>query len=148
VTHRGADIEAETTLTFTDAIDGVTATVQVAGQGPRQVRIAAGQRVRISGQGGPGRRGGAAGDLVVHVHVTPHPVFARSGHDLVVRSWPLTAAQAASGARVTVPSLRGGPVNLRIPPGTLDGRTFRVRGQGVPRPRGRAGDLLVTVAVA
>ena len=105
-----------------------------------------GQRVRVAGRGGPGDRGGPAGDLLVLVHVTPHTLFGRKG-DNVTLTAPVTFPEAALGAEVRVPTPGGSPVTLRIPAGTASGRTFRVRGRGVPRKAG-AGDLLVTVEVA
>jgi molecular chaperone DnaJ len=105
-----------------------------------------GQRVRLTGRGAPGERGGPAGDLLVTVHVTPHPLIKRRGDDLVM-SVPVTFAEAALGTLVTVPS-PDGPVTLRVPPGTSSGRTLRVRGRGVKRKNGKAGDLLATVQVA
>ena len=106
-----------------------------------------GQKIRIKGKGTPGARGGPAGDLVVTVHVTPHRVFGRSGDNLAV-TVPITFPEAALGATIKVPTLNGVPVTLRLPPGTPNGRTFRVRGKGVRRADGSRGDLLVTVDVA
>lgn len=114
------------------------------------VRIPAGiedgQRVRLAGRGSPGERGGPAGDLLVAITVTPHPVFSRRGDDLTL-AVPVTYPEAALGAQVPVPT-PDGPVTLKVPPGTTTGRTFRVRGRGVPKKGGGAGDLLVTVEVA
>ncbi len=114
-----------------------------------KVRIPAGvddgQRIRLKGRGGAGPNGGPAGDLYVVARVGHHDLFGRSGKDLTLRL-PVTFAEAALGATVKVPTL-GAPVSLRIPPGTKSGRTFRVRGHGVPVSSG-AGDLLVTVEVA
>ena len=78
----------------------------------------------------------AAGDLYVRVHVASHPVFGRSGHNLTV-TVPVTFAEPVLGAEIKVPSHRGMPVNLRIPPGTPNGRTFRIPGKGVRRPDAR-----------
>jgi len=115
-----------------------------------QVRIPAGvddgQRIRIKGKGAPGENGGPAGDLYVSVHVTPHPMFGRKGHNLTI-DLPVTYAEAALGAEVEVPVLGGMPVRLRIPPGTPSGRTFRVRGKGVVGASGDYGDLLATVQI-
>ena len=115
-----------------------------------QARIPAGvsdgQRIRLRGKGAPGERGGPAGDLYVRVHVTPHPIFGRSGDNLTVNV-PVTFTEAALGAEVKVPSLRGVPVSVRIPAGTPSGRTFRARGKGARRKDGTNGDLLVTVNV-
>ena len=115
-----------------------------------QTRIPAGvsdgQRIKIAGKGAPGERGGPAGDLYVRVHVKPHPVFGRSGSDLTV-TVPVTFAELALGAEIKVPSHRGAPVTVRIPPGTQNGRKFRVPGKGVRRKDGTNGSLIVTVEV-
>ena len=117
------------------------------------VRIPAGvkdgQRIRLKGKGAPGERGGPPGDLYVTVAVSPHRLFGRTGDNLTL-AVPVTFAEAALGAEVRVPTLGGPPVTLRIPAGTANGRTFRVRGKGVPRKGGDGtprGDLLVTVEV-
>ena len=108
--------------------------------------VADGQRIKLKGKGAPGERGGPAGDLYGRIHVTPHPVFGRAGHNLTV-TVPVTFPEAALGAEVKVPALRGAPVSVRIPAATPNGRTFRVRGKGVRRSDGTNGDLLVTVSV-
>lgn len=104
-----------------------------------------GQRIRIKGRGAPGRDGGPVGDLYVVCRVAPHELFKVKGKDLTVRV-PVTFPEAALGAEVAVPTLDGGTVTVRIPEGTPTGRTFRVRGRGVPARSG-PGDLLVTVEV-
>ena len=116
------------------------------------VRIPAGvddgQRIKLAGQGEPGRGGAPAGDLFVKVHVTPHRVFGRSKDnpdDLTV-TVPVTYPELVLGSTIDVPTLDG-PVTLRIPAGTSSGRTLRVRGRGVPKRSG-PGNLLVTVNVA
>jgi molecular chaperone DnaJ len=106
-----------------------------------------GQRIRLKGKGEPGEPGAPAGDLFVVVSVKPHPVFGRKGKNLTL-TVPLRFDEAALGADITVPTLQGEPVTLRIPSGTASGRTFRVRGRGVPAKSGDSGDLLVTVEVA
>jgi molecular chaperone DnaJ len=216
--RRGADVETEATLSFTDAIDGTTVglrltgeaacptcrgtgaksgsvprvcpTCQGTGQSSRnlgsfafsepckecrgrglvvddpcpacsgsgramstrtiQARIPAGvadgQRIRLKGKGTSGEHGGPAGDLYVRVHVTPHPIFGRSADNLTV-TVPVTFTEAALGAEIKVPTLRGVPVSIRIPAGTPSGRTFRAPGKGVRRKDGTNGALLVTVSV-
>ncbi|CCH90555.1 Chaperone protein dnaJ, heat shock protein (Hsp40), co-chaperone with dnaK [Modestobacter italicus] len=113
------------------------------------VRIPAGvkdgQRIRLAGKGAPGRRGGPAGDLFVVVHVSGSDLFGRTGNDLTL-TVPVSFAEAALGTTLTVPTLDGS-VSLKVPAGTSSGRTFRVRGRGVPG-KGSTGDLLVTVEVA
>ena len=115
-----------------------------------QARIPAGvkdgARIRLKGKGAPGERGGPDGDLYVVVHVRAHPVFGRKGDNLTV-SVPVTFAEAALGGQVVVPTPGGGTVTLKIPAGTTNGRTFRVRGKGVRRKDGTTGDLLATVDV-
>nr|MBA3524417.1 molecular chaperone DnaJ [Geodermatophilaceae bacterium] len=113
------------------------------------VRIPAGvkdgQRIRLPGKGSSGTRGGPAGDLFVVVRVRADTLFGRSGDDLTL-CCPITYAEAALGATLTVPTLDG-TVRLKVPAGTSSGQTFRVRGRGVPA-KARTGDLLVTVEVA
>ncbi|HEX6246783.1 MAG TPA: molecular chaperone DnaJ [Nocardioidaceae bacterium] len=115
-----------------------------------QARIPAGvrdgQRIRLRGKGASGERGGPAGDLYVNVKVSPHPVFGRKGDNLTV-TVPVSFDEAALGADIKVPTLNGAPVTVKIPAGTPNGRTFRVRGKGVQRKDGHKGDLLVTVEV-
>jgi molecular chaperone DnaJ len=105
-----------------------------------------GQRIRLRGKGAPGERGGPAGDLYVTVRVTPDRVFGRKGEDLTI-DVPISFTEAALGAQVKLPTLGGPPVTLKIPAGTPNGRTFRVRGKGAPRKDGSHGDLLATVEV-
>ncbi|WP_406673759.1 molecular chaperone DnaJ [Nonomuraea sp. N2-4H] len=108
--------------------------------------VADGQRVKLKGKGAPGENGGPAGDLYIQTHVKPHAVFGRTGDNLTV-TVPVTFTEAALGAEIKVPILNGMPVTLRIPAGTPNGRTFRIRGRGVRRKDGTRGDLLATVEV-
>jgi molecular chaperone DnaJ len=107
--------------------------------------VADGQRIRLKARGGAGYNGGPPGDLYVVVHVAAHEIFGRNGRDLSL-TVPITFAEAALGATVRVPTLDKS-VSVRIPPGTKSGKTFRVRGHGVPSGSS-AGDLLVTVEIA
>ena len=217
--RRGADVEADVTLSFSDAVHGVTIPVQLSGAGActtchgsgarpgtathvcpscagtgmssrnaggfafaepcrecrgrgitvddpcptcqgsgqalstRTIRaripagVNDGQRIRLAGKGQPGQNGGPAGDVVILVHVRPHPVFGRKGANLTL-TLPVTFPEAALGATVKVPTLEGPPVSVKIPAGTSSGRTLRVRGKGVTKKDGNRGDLLVTVDVA
>ncbi|MFI1915516.1 molecular chaperone DnaJ [Nocardia sp. NPDC020380] len=105
-----------------------------------------GQRIRLAGQGEAGLRGAPPGDLYVTVHVSQDKVFGRNGDDLTL-VLPVSYAELVLGTTVSVPTLDG-RVGVKVPPGTADGRTLRVRGRGVPKRDGAAGDLLVTVKVA
>ena len=115
-----------------------------------KVRIPAGvedgQRIRVKGRGAAGRGGGPSGDLYVIVRVGRHNLFGRKGRNLTL-SVPVGFAEAALGTTLTVPTLDD-PVTLRVPAGTPSGRTFRVKGRGVPGgKKSPTGDLLVTVEV-
>ncbi|MEE6258316.1 molecular chaperone DnaJ [Plantactinospora sonchi] len=107
--------------------------------------VSDGQRIRLSGRGEPGERGGPAGDLFVLVKVRDDDLFGRSGDDLTL-TVPITIAEAVLGTDLRVPTMDGA-VTLRVPPGTPSGRTLRARGRGVVRRDGQAGDLLVTVEI-
>ena len=115
-----------------------------------QARIPAGvkdgQRIRLRGKGGQGENGGPAGDLFVTVKVTPHRLFGRKDDNLTL-DVPVSFDEAALGADVKIPTLGGAPVTLKIPAGTPNGRTFRVRGRGAKKKDGTNGDLLATVQV-
>ena len=113
-----------------------------------QVKVPAGvrdgARIRLTGRGEPGPAGAQPGDLYVQVRVRPHAFFGRSGHDLTLEL-PVTYAEAALGADVRVPTLNG-PVTMKVPAGTPNGKTFRLKGKGAPK-RGGHGDLLVTTRI-
>jgi molecular chaperone DnaJ len=116
-----------------------------------KVRIPAGvrddQTIKLKGRGGPGRNGGPPGDLFVRVHVAPDSVFGRSGSNLTL-TVPVTFPEAALGTKLTVPTVEGDSVTLRLPPGTSSGKVFRIKGRGIDNGRKGRGDLLVTVEVA
>jgi DnaJ-class molecular chaperone len=154
--RRGADLEAAVEVTLEEAYRGTTRqlTLEGAGGASRQIEVTIppgvdeGTRVRIAGQGGPGRSGGPPGDLYLVVHVRPDPRFERRGDDLYLRERvPLATLLLGGEVRVSTPDRR--TLALKIPPGTPDGQVFRLRGQGMPRlgqPE-RRGDLHVEVHV-
>ncbi|MBL9172014.1 MAG: molecular chaperone DnaJ [Verrucomicrobiales bacterium] len=105
-----------------------------------------GTRLRSSGNGAAGQRGGPAGDLYVMLHVAEHEIFKRDGDDLLCEI-PIAFTQAALGAEVEVPTL-GGKAQIRVPAGTQHGTLFRLKGRGVRNVQGHGtGDLLVRVLV-
>ena len=120
---------------------------------PREltVRIPAGVKdgavIRVPGRGGAGANGGRAGDVLVRIHVEPHPVFGRRGDDVTITA-PVSYAEAALGTRLKVPTPHGGTKTIKVPAGTADGRTFRIRGEGAPKRGNGQGDLLVTVELS
>lgn len=147
--QRGGDIVTSARLPFRHAVEGSTVQLTTNGQS-MTVRIPAGvkdgQKIRLRGKGQPGRGGGEPGDMVVTVHVDPHPVFTMDGTNLRI-TVPVTFAEAALGATIEVPTLAGDVVRVKVPAGTPSGRTLRVKGRGVSTPK-TTGDLLVTVQVA
>jgi DnaJ-class molecular chaperone len=106
--------------------------------------VTAGQQIRLKGQGetAPGHR---PGDLLITVSIAPHPFFKVDGSDLRV-DLPITLYEAVLGGKVRVPTL-GSAVELSIPKNTSSGRTFRLRGKGLPKPAGATGDLFVAVRI-
>ena len=105
-----------------------------------------GQAISLRGQGNAGKNGGPAGDLIVAVHVKPHPQFHRDG-TTVLYEQPVTFYQAVMGAELEIPTIDG-KVKYNLPAGTQTGTTFRLRGKGIPELRGRGrGDQYVTVRV-
>ena len=115
-----------------------------------QARIPAGvkdgQRIRLKGKGSAGVNGGPAGDLYVVVHVAKHRLFGRKGDNLTL-DVPISFDEAALGAEIKIPTMSGSPVTVKVPAGTPNGRTFRVRGKGSRKKDGTMGDLLATVQV-
>ena len=104
-------------------------------------------KLRISGEGDAGGKGGPAGDLYVVLNVHEHEFFERREHDLYCHI-PISFAQAALGAQIKVPTLEGEEEKLTVPQGTQSGSTFRVKGRGVSKRGGSArGDLFVTLDV-
>jgi curved DNA-binding protein len=155
--RRGADAEYPVEISLEEAARGATHLLGIedsAGQ-VRQVEVTIppgareGTRVRIAGQGGEGTGGGPRGDLYLIARIAPHPTFTREGNDLRMR----VAARLTTmllGGEVEVPTLAGGRVLLKIPPETPDGKTFRLRGKGMPRlgKPSEHGDLYAEVHVA
>jgi len=108
--------------------------------------IESGQRIRASGQGDAGRRGGPAGDLYVYVRVKPHKLFTRKGNDVYIEV-PVSFVQAALGTEIEVPTLYG-PVKVQIPPGTQPETSFRLKDKGISDVRGYGkGDQYVLAKV-
>ena len=148
--QRGQDYEQEVEISLREAYQGTTRILQKDGR-RLEVKIPpgarTGTRVRIAGEGGPGAAGGEAGDLYLRVRVRPDPQFERRGDDLYV-TVPVDLYTAILGGKVRVPTLNGA-VMLTIPPGTQNGRVFRLRGKGMPRLRQpeQHGDLYAKVDV-
>jgi molecular chaperone DnaJ len=104
-----------------------------------------GSKVRLKGQGGKGANGGPPGDLVVNIQMQPDRFFTREGLDVIAKV-PINIAQATLGSKISVKTLGGRKVTVKIPPGTPAGKRFRVRGQGISK-EGATGDLIIEVSV-
>ncbi len=147
--RKGADVQARTNLSFRDAVAGQTVTLEAADGQRITTRIPPGvrdgQKIRLRGKGSRGDAGADPGDLILTVTVEKHPVFGRDGDNLTV-DLPVTFPEAALGATVSVPTLDGTPVRVKIAPGTPSGRVLRVKGRGVKRGD-KSGDLLAKVQV-
>jgi curved DNA-binding protein len=104
-----------------------------------------GQRLRLPDKGGKGFNGGRNGDLYLNIALHPHSLFRVSGHDLYL-DLPVTPWEAALGATVEVPTL-GGPVHLKVSPGTHAGQKLRLPKRGLPKPHGGEGDLFAIVQI-
>ncbi|MGH2807055.1 MAG: DnaJ C-terminal domain-containing protein [Actinomycetota bacterium] len=143
--HPGPDLETEVELSFDDAVNGTTISLNGS-----KVKIPAGvgegARIRVPGRGGQGMEGGPRGDLFVKVRVTPHEVFTMGKDGALHVTVPVTFTEAALGAKIEVPTMDGS-VTVKVPAGTQSGKTLRVKGRGAPRSRGGQGDLLVKVEV-
>lgn len=172
--ERGGDVAAEMTLTLDEAYTGVTKSMSIrreaacaicGGLGIKASRpchvcggtgsvpvtdsmkvrippgVATGSKVRLKGKGAMG------GDVVIEIHVKPHPIFKRKDDDLYL-DLPVTFIEAALGAKIEVPSLDGASM-MTLPEGTQSGRIFKLKGKGMPLPKGAGyGDLYVEVQVA
>ncbi|GAB3524275.1 DnaJ C-terminal domain-containing protein [Arthrobacter monumenti] len=144
---KGADLTANTSISFGGSIKGTTIGLRNSRGDVTQVRIPAGvkdgQKIRVRGKGQTGPAGN--GDLVVTVNVKPHEFFVREGDNIRIHV-PVTFPEAAMGAQISVPTLTGDTVRVKIPAGTPSGRTLRVKGKGVSTSK-VTGDLLVTIDV-
>ncbi|GAA3793892.1 J domain-containing protein [Sphaerisporangium flaviroseum] len=147
----GADQEAEITLTVDDAYHGGRRTLTIQGPGgPRTIDVKIppgvtdGQRIRLAGQGGHGPDGGRAGDLYLIVRISD-PRYRVEGRDIEV-PLPITPWEGALGATIAIDT-PGGEAKVKVPPGTSTGRRLRLRGRGLPNPKGPPGDLYAEVRI-
>jgi len=144
VRQKGRNYEQPVEITLEEAAHGTQRVLVADGERitvkiPPGVRT--GSKVRVAGKGGPGMGGGLAGDLYLKVQVAKHPIFERQGNDLHC-TVPVDLYTAVLGGEAEVPTLDG-KVQLKIPAGTQGGRTFRLKGKGMPHVRNseRRGDL-------
>lgn len=149
VPQKGQDIEYKVDITLEEAFHGTSRTLSREGSGQFTAQIPrgakSGTKVRLSGKGEAGPAG--PGNLYLVIRVVPHKSYKRDGNNLTVNV-SVDVVDAVLGSKVTVPTLSG-PVKLSIPPGTQGGRTFRLKGKGMPDLRNpdEYGDLLVKVRI-
>jgi DnaJ-class molecular chaperone len=149
VRRRGADVRYHLDLDFLDAVNGATRSVTLPDGATLDVRIPPGTRdgqtLRLRGKGEPGRNGAPPGDALIAIGVRPHPVFRRAGDDIHFdQGVPLHAAVLGGRIAVSAPS---GSVTLTIPKWSTSGKVLRLKGKGVPRSDGTAGDAYVTLLI-
>jgi curved DNA-binding protein len=155
---QGEDVELTLELEFLEAARGSTRQLNVMRPGrdgrphPERVTVRIppgvgdGEKLRIAGKGAESRGGGPAGDLYAKIRIRPHATFRRDGRDVLL-DLPVTISQATHGARSEIPTLDG-RATISVPPGCDSGRRLRLRGKGIPDPKGGArGDLYVTVQI-
>ncbi len=149
---RGADQESEISVTVEEAYTGGRRTLSLAGpSGQRTIDVTIpagvtdGQRIRLAGQGGHGTGGAEQGDLYLVVRIAPHRRFRVQGRDVYV-DLPLAPWEGALGASVPVDT-PGGQASVKVPTGTSSGRRLRLRGRGLPNPRGKPGDLFAEAKI-
>lgn len=149
----GADQEAELELTIEEAYQGTRKSITLAGgDGARRSfdvtvppGVTDGQRIRLAGQGGRGSGGAQSGDLYLTVRIAPHPRYRLDGRDLFAEL-RLSPWEAALGTSVPLDT-PGGEVKVKVPTGTSCGRQIRLRGRGLPNPKGKAGDLFAEARI-
>ena len=152
--QKGQDIHSQITIPFQLAAEGGHYEITLH-RGSRYERLDAkipagiheGATIRLAGQGEPSLTGGPSGDLLVTVHIAPHPYFRREGANLILEV-PITLAEAALGAKVDVPTLSEGEVTLTIPAGTSSGAKLRLKGKGLIDTKTRQkGDQMVQIKI-
>ncbi|HEX2477623.1 MAG TPA: J domain-containing protein [Lacipirellulaceae bacterium] len=150
---RGNDLKHELTVPFATAVLGGEAALTLRRQNGEtetiRVKIPAGiddgKKIRLRGQGEPGMGDAPPGDILLTIHVSPHPHFRRSGNRLDVRV-PITLAEAALGAKIDVPTPHG-TIALTVPPNTSSGKRLRIKGHGVRPANQPPGDLFAEVQI-
>jgi DnaJ-class molecular chaperone len=145
----GGDRLYQLTVDFVEAAAGTKKRLSLAPENWLDVTIPPGieegQVLRLKGKGDPGIGGGSPGDAMIEVHIAPHPYFRRDGDNILVEL-PVSLPEAVLGGRITVPTPTG-PVTMTIPKGSDTGTQLRLRGKGIQRRGGPAGDQIVTLKV-
>ncbi|MEY4380159.1 MAG: hypothetical protein RLZZ378_562 [Actinomycetota bacterium] len=149
--RRGSDLQTQTTISFKDSIKGTELNLNLRPQNSAPINVTTrvpagikdGSKIKLKGRGAPGAAG--PGDLYVTVNVQPHSFFTRKDENILIKV-PITFNEAVLGADISVPTIDGDEVKVRISPGTPSGRTLRVKGRGI-RSKTVVGDMLITVEI-
>jgi DnaJ-class molecular chaperone len=152
--RKGQDVRLEIDVPFQVAALGGDYTLQLQREGKTErlnvkipAGVDAGSVIRLAGEGHPGPAGGPKGDLLLTTKIAPHPYFRRQGRNLHLEV-PVTPSEAALGAKIEVPTLTEGRMTVTVPAGTSTGTKLRLRGKGIPDPKGGTpGDQFVVIKV-
>jgi curved DNA-binding protein len=152
---RGSDLRMELPLTFEEVLNGVEKTISLRrGSQPERVSVKVpagidhGKKLRVSGKGEPSPVGGPAGDLYLQIRIEPHHLFTREESDLLLDR-QISFSEAALGTVVSVPTLDGNELKVKVPAGVQCHARLRLKGKGLPvGPQGPRGDLYVKIGVA
>lgn len=152
VKGRGRDIETDLPIFLEDTLSAESKSISYELGGVSKtlkVKIPAGvsdgEKIRLKGQGAPGMGGGPNGDLYLRIRLVPHPLFDVEGHNLIL-TLPLAPWEAALGAKVEIPTLKG-RLNLTIPANSQAGKRLRLKGKGLLKKDGNHGDLLAVIKI-
>jgi len=158
---KGADIEAELNISLNDAYRGAQKTITLQIEEPdsngriRQIKknyevkippgVTEGSKIRLAGQGGKAMGNASPGNLIIRIHIAPHPLFQVKEYDLEVNI-PVTPWEAALGSKIEVPTLEG-KVTMTLPEGAQSGQKMRLRGMGLPKRSNEKGDLYAIIQI-
>lgn len=152
---KGSDLVYEMALTLQEIAAGASKTITIQHQGrPENLTVKipkgmiTGRKIRLAGKGEPSPYGGSPGDLYIQSKMLPHPVYRVEDYDLYMNR-EIKLSEALLGTNVSVPSIDGKELNLKIPPGTKHGTKMRLSGQGLPQMKGgKQGDLYIVVSIS
>lgn len=149
---KGSDLSLELPITLEEVLHGTEKTISLGHGDKVSVKVPAGiesgKKLRVPGKGSPSPMGGPAGDLYLLITVLPHRLFTREGDNLVVEA-ETSYSGLALGTEVSVPTLDGKHLKVKVPSGSQPGAKLRLKGQGLPAgPKGSHGDLLARLAVS
>ncbi len=150
---RGMDLQQELVVDFMQAITGGSQSLRVRRGGSTQTidvtipkGVREGAKLRMKGLGAPSTTGGAPGDLLLTVHIAAHPYFRRSGDDILL-DLPISIAEAALGATVSIPTIDGKRAEITVSPGASSGQRLRLRGQGIESDASKRGDMFAVIKI-